>query len=274
MRRTGFVLTAAAVLALAACGGGGGTKILSPEQSKQAVADAAQKTLAANLHVDISVTLRAASGQGAAVYAATGDLTPSLGRIDVDQRNVGGDLHHEVVARQGGHLVLYESPANIDLPKGKTWLKLDLTRYGEKRYGANTVFLAGADQDPFAALQLVTAAVTNVTDLGLQWLPDDTLNTHYRARVDVVAVAREKGVKGAKLTALSSDVGDRTQTIDVWVSKQGRIARVKVLKTLRDASTGAKLSQSSIADFNHFGERVNVSLPPARLVADYFSLVG
>lgn len=267
------MVAAGAVLALAACGGGGGHKLLSPADAKQAVATAAEKTRGTSAHLDLAVTLHRLSGSGAAVYGASGDLDPSGGHLQIDQRGTGGDLRDEVIVRPDGHLVLYESPAgNITLPKGKTWLKIDLTRYGKERYGANTSFLAGADQDPYAALELATAAAAHVTDLGLQWLPDRTLNTHYRASVDVVAVAREKGVKGKALQRLTADVNGRRQTIDVWVSKQGRVARVQVRKTVLDAATGQSLRQTSIADFSRFGERVHVTLPPRGAVADYFAL--
>jgi hypothetical protein len=273
VRGIGVVAAALAVLALAACGGGGGHKLLSPEQSKQAVADAAQKTRGAGAHLDLAVTLHRLAGNGAAVYGASGDLDPAGGHLQIDQRGTGGDLRQEVISRSGGRLVLYESPPGaITLPKGKTWLKLDLTRYGRERYGANTTFLAGADQDPYAALELATARAAHVTDLGLQWLPDRTLDTHFRATVDVVAVAKEKGVTGKALKRLAADVNGRRQTIDVWVSKQGRVARVKVQKIVLDAATGGKLRQTSIADFSRFGERVRVTLPPSSLVADYFTL--
>jgi hypothetical protein len=277
LRATGIVLSAAAVLALAACGGhggsaGGATKLLSPAQAKQAVADATAKTTGSTLHLDLSVTIRAAGTSGSGTYSATGDLGRSLGRIDVDERFVGGDLRHEVVSRQNGHLILYETPANVPLPKGKTWLKIDLTKYGMKRYGANTSFLAGADQDPYAALTLAASPAAKVTDLGLDWLPDRTLDSHFRARVDVVSVAKARGVKGADLATLGADVGQPTQTIDVWVGKQGRVARVRVQKVLRDANTGSQLRQSSIADFSRYGEPVHVSLPPPARVADLLAL--
>jgi hypothetical protein len=279
LRTTGIVLAPAVALALAACGGhggsaGGATKLLSPAQAKQAVAAATAKTVGSTLHLDLSVTIRAADSTGSGNYSATGDLGRSLGRIDVDERFVGGDLRHEVLSRRNGHLVLYETPANVPLPKGKTWLKIDLTRYGMKRYGANTAFLAGADQDPFAALTLATAPAARVTDLGLDWLPDRTLDGHFRARVNVVAVAKASGVKGASLRSLAADVGQPVQTIDVWVGKGGRVARVRVQKSLLDANSGSQLQQSSIADFNHFGEPVHVSLPPAARVVDLFALAA
>ena len=94
----------------------------------------------------------------------------------------------------------------MQLPKGKTWLEVDMSVYGIQRYGANTTFLAGADQDPVEALNLATSAPAHVTDLGPDWLPDNTLNTHYRATVRVLDVAKAAGVKGAGLKALQADM--------------------------------------------------------------------
>lgn len=278
MRGIGVVVAAVAVLSLAACGGGGGSgggqKLLSPAQSKQAVAAAAAKTRSTSEHLDLAVTLHRVAGNGAAVYSASGELDPSGGHLQIDQRGAGGDLRSEIISRSGGHLVLYENPAGFPLPKGKTWLKLDLTRYGLREYGANTTFLAGADQDPFAALVLATAPAAHVTDLGLDWLPDRTLNTHYRATVDVVTVAKGRGVKGKALKKLAAQVNGRVETIDVWVSKQGRVARVQVRKIVLDAASGSKLRQTSIADFSRFGEAVHTTLPPQARIADFFAIGG
>lgn len=282
LRATGVILAAAAVLGLAACGGGHGAsatgttaKLLSPAQSKHAVAVATAKTIDSTVHLDLSVAIKpVGSADKGGVYSATGDLNRTEGKIAVDERFMGGNLRQEVLSRANGHLILYETPANVPLPKGKTWLKIDLTQYGMKRYRANTAFLAGADQDPFAALALFAAPSAEVTDLGLDWLPDSTLNSHFRARVNVVTVAKAKGVKGVFLGALAADVGQPVQTIDVWVSKQGRVARVRVQKLLRDANTGQQLRQTSIADFSRFGEPLHVSLPPAARVVDYFALAA
>lgn len=283
LRATGIVLATAAALGLAACGGGhggsattAGTRtLLTAAQAKQAVAAATAKTAGSTVHVDLSIALKeVGSTSKGGVYSATGDLGQTTGTIAVDQRFVGGGLHQEILSRANGHLILYESPANVPLPKGKTWLKIDLTKYGFKRYGANTAFLAGADQDPFAALALVAAPSARVTDLGLDWLPDRTLDSHFRARVNVVTVAKAKGVKGVDLGALAADVGNPVQTIDVWVSKQGRVARVRVQKLLRDVNTGSQLRQTSIADFSRFGEAVHATLPPAAQVADFLALAA
>lgn len=159
----------------------------------------------------------------------------------------------------------------MPLPKGKTWLKVDMSEFGLQRYGANTTFLAGADQDPVEALNLVTAPAAKVVDLGLDWLPDDTLNTHYRGTVSVIAVAKAAGVKGAGLQTLRSDMGNPVQTIDVWVSKKGRVARIQVKSPVKETD-GTILQQTSTADFSKFGMKATVPLPPASKTQDYFAL--
>ncbi|MGH3050223.1 MAG: hypothetical protein ACRDLK_08695, partial [Gaiellaceae bacterium] len=241
-------------------------------QARQAVAAAAAKTKSSNVHVDVDISLRKPGATNVLVYGASGNFTPDGGRFEIDRRRIGGSLQHEIVWRKSGHLILYTNPTLVPLPKGKTWLEVDMSKYALDRYGANTTFLAGADQDPIEALDLVTAKAAQVTDLGQDWLPDNTLNQHYRAKVNIVSVAKDEGVKGAGLQALIADLGRQTQTIDIWVSKQGRVARVEVQSQV--TSNGTKLQQKSIADFTKYGEQVSVSLPPAKKTQDYFQLTS
>ena len=275
-----FPALAAAALALAACGGGGGNaptttaakaKAIPTANAKRAVAAAAAKTKATSLRVDINVTLTKPGAPNALVYGAEGYFTPTGGHLQIDRRNIGGMLQNEIVSRQAGHLVLYTSPTTMTLPKGKTWLQVDMTRFALDRYGAATNFLAGADQDPVEALTLVTSPQAKVTDLGLGWLPDATLDHHYRGTVSIIAVAQAAGVKGAQLKALRTDMGNQVQTIDVWVRKSGQVGRIVINSPVK-AADGTLLHQRSTTDFSQYGTKVTVALPPASKVQDYFTL--
>jgi hypothetical protein len=282
--RGSLAIAAIAAIAapLAACGSGGGSKsglatstssapARPTAQAKAAVAAAAAKTKATSAHVDIDIALRKPGAPNVLVYGATGSFAPAGGKLEIDRRRVGGTLQHEIVSRKDGHLILYTSPTSVQLPKGKTWLEVDMSVYGLQRYGANTTFLAGADQDPVEALDLATSAPAKVTDLGPDWLPDDTLNTHYQAKVTVLAVAEAAGVKGAGLKALQADMGRDAQTIDVWVSKAGRVARVQVQSPVKETD-GTVLQQKSIVDFSRYGLKVPLTLPPKSKTYDYFAL--
>lgn len=239
--------------------------------AKRAVAEAAAHTERSTAKVHISVVLAKPGAASTAHYLADGHVGPAGARIDIDRTLLGAGIQHEIVIRRNGHLVVYTSPSAITLPAGKSWLKIDLTRYGQKRYGADTTFFAGADQDPFQALELLSSPAARVRDLGLDWLPDHTLNTRYRGTVSLAAAAKAAGASAKGLTQLKADLGLPTQTIDVWVSKAGRVARVIVAGPAK-APDGSTLHLRSTIDFTDYGTTAAIAPPPAKKVADYFSL--
>ena len=264
----------AAALVLAGCGGGHastGADAKPSGDAKRAVAAAAAKTEQSTAKVHISVVLAKPGQARTAHYVAEGKIGPAGGRLEIDRSLLGAGIQHEILVRRSGHLVLYTSPSSIALPAGKSWLAVDLTKYGLRRYGADTTFFAGADQDPFQPLELLGSPAASVRDLGLDYLPDATLNTRYRGRVSLVAAARAAGVKPKGLTQLRDDLGSPTQTIDVWVSKAGRVARVAVEGPAK-APDGSTLRIRSTIDFTAFGTRTTVAAPPTSTVEDYFSL--
>jgi hypothetical protein len=239
--------------------------------AKRRVADAAARTEGAPAKVHVSVVLAKTGQATTAHYLADGEVGPRGGRIEIDRSLLGAGIQHEILLRQGGHLVVYTSPNAIQLPAGKTWLKVDLTQYGQRRYGADTTFFAGADQDPFQPLELLGSPVATVKDLGLDWLPDHTLNTRYEGTVDLAAAAKAAGATAKGLKQLRQDLGSPKQTIDVWVSKQGRVARAIVSGPAK-APDGSLLTVRSTIDFSAYGTKSDPQPPPAKKVVDYFTL--
>jgi hypothetical protein len=271
-------LVAAAAFALAGCGGSGPSRgsttaasAVPTPQAKSAVADATAKTAAASARVEVQVLLRKPGGSPGVSYNAYGNVVPQGGKLDIDRRPIGGDIQHEIFLRDGGGLTLYTSPSPVKLPKGKTWLKVNMTEYGVRRYGVDTTFFAGADQDPLQPLKLLQSPVAKVKDLGQDWLPDRTLNTHYQGTVSLIAAARAAGVKAKGIRQVESDMGKPTQTIDVWVSKAGEVARV-VVHGPQLAPDGTTLQLKETTDFTKYGAKATIKAPPAAKTADYFSL--
>jgi hypothetical protein len=282
MRRLHLAWSAIPLLAggllLAGCGGSaasssgtGATSSGPTAAAKQALAAAAAKTEHSTAKVHVSVVLEKPGEAATAHYLANGTVGPQGGRIEIDRRLLGSGVQHEILERRNGHLVVYTSPSGITLPAGKTWLKIDLTKYGQARYGADTTFLAGADQDPFQALELLGSPAASVRDLGLDWLPNHTPATRYRGTVGLVAAARAAGVKANGLARLRQDLGSPTQTIDVWVGKRGRVSRVIVAGPAK-APDGTTVKVRSTIDFSAYGTKAAVAPPPAAAVTDYFSL--
>ncbi len=280
MRRSSLAACTALVLAgafvVAGCGGNSssapsGSTTTGPTQAaKTAVEQAIASTESSTALVEVRVELRKPGASNVLAYRATGSVAPGGGTLKIDRSNIGGGIQQEIFTRTDGRLVLYTSPVSVALPKGKTWLKVDMTKYGRQQYGADTTFLAGADQDPLQALQLLRSSATKVTDVGQDWLPDHTLNHRYNGAVNILAAARAAGVTGAGLTKLRTDMGNQTQHIDVWVSKKDRVARV-VVQSLEKTAQGT-LQLKETTDFTSYGTHATVKPPPAKKTADYFSL--
>ena len=205
MRRAVFVpaamLAAAAVLVAAGCGSSGSPKTAAASPTtpsapssaaKQAVADALAKTETANADLQVQVVLRKSGGSRPLAYQARGVVAAGSGSLKIDRSQIGDEIVNEVFTHPNGRLVLYTtSPSTLkQIPAGKTWLKVDMTRFAKKQYGADTTFLAAPDQDPFQPLKLTQSPAAKVRDLGMDWLPDRTLNHRYEATVNIVAAAR------------------------------------------------------------------------------------
>jgi hypothetical protein len=274
-----IALATASGLVLSGCGSGsspsaspGSTSATPTQAAKSAVEQATASTAASTALVEVRVELRKSGASNVLAYRATGSVTPKGGTLTIDRTGIGGGIQHEVFTRSGGRLVIYTSPVSATLPPGKTWLKVDMTKFGRQQYGADTTFLAGADQDPLQALQLLRSPAAKVTDVGEDWLPDHTLNHRYNGTVNVLAAARAAGVAESGLTKLRAAMGNPTQHIDVWVSKKGRVARVVVRSPEKTAQGTLQLKETT--DFTSYGTRASVETPPASKTADYFSLSG
>jgi hypothetical protein len=249
MRRA--LLLVAFVLPLAACGGGGGG---SSSQGKEltpiAYVQSAAKRSAQATSEHVSVT-GVATVQGQAVtLRGSGDFdnTKKAGSLHTDV-NLGG-LAATLDAVIDGTTFYLKSPLFSDtLPKGKSWIKLDLQKLGQTR---GIDFSALLSQDPsqsFAQLQ-ASGSVTKVGDETI----DGVDTTHYRAKVDLAKLPQ-----GQKIAALTKV---RYAPYDVWIGKDdGYVYRVRTAYSY--AVGGVRQSVSSTTSYSDFGKDVNVQVPSA-----------
>jgi LppX_LprAFG lipoprotein len=246
------VLLVLLVLPLAACGGGS----KSNSQASNLSPIAYVKTAAAKTAQTPSehVTLKGSATVGATLVTIDGtggfDNAKQLGSMHADfsASGLSGTLD-EVL---NGTTIYLQSPLlTSNLPKGKTWLKLDLQKAAPKGIDLSAL----TTQSPTKLLSQLQAAgdVTKVGDEAI----NGTATTHYRAHVDV-----------AKLPKVAALAHATYGPLDIWIGKDdGYVRRMHLTYTIKAASASAQ-SIALTVDFSDFGKSVSVSVPTAAESAD------
>jgi hypothetical protein len=258
--KKGALLLLVAPLGLAACGGGSKAQVTRVDPVAY-VKSSAQKTGGlTSEHMTLNATVSAA-GQSFSMKGS-GDYVnkPRQSTIDMSVSLMGHDVTFTGV--QDGTVMYLRSPVLASrLPAGKNWMKLDLGKLAQS-HGIDYSSLMS--RSPTQALEQVEAA-GSVTRMGAETI-DGVDTTHYQVtKIDV-----SKLPQGAKLQGLANvSYGP----IDVWIgNKDGYIYRESASFTV--SVDGQSSSTSTQFDFSNFGEKVNVTVPPASEVFDATSLAN
>jgi hypothetical protein len=240
------VLLVAIVLPLAACGGGGKSGAPAPNMTPIAyVKSAAAKTAQApSEHMKLKGTATVGTTLVTIDGAGDFDNAKKLGSLHADFS--AGGLSGTIDEVLNGTTIYLQSPLfTSNLPKGKTWLKVDLQKAGVTQ-GIDLSALTA--QSPAQLLAQIQAA-GKVTKVG-----DETINgaatTHYRARVDLTKLPQ-----GKKIGVLAHAT---YAPLDIWIGQDdGYVHRLHMdIKVSQPAQ-----SIAMTMDYSDFGKSVNVSVP-------------
>ena len=242
MRKLALLLV---VAPLAACGGGTSsapkanlTPIAYVKSSAGKTAQAKSEHMALNGSVAVSGQQVTISGDG------DFDNAGHVGSLHLTF-NAGG-LSGAIDEVLSGAKVYMRSPLfSAALPKGKTWISIDLEK-AAARSGIDLSSLAA--QSPVQTFTQLRA-LRNVTEVGQETI-GGTDTTHYRGRIDP-----------AKLAAQFKSLASATYgPVDVWVGKDdGLVRRVKLAFALGTAASRQRIATT--VDFSDFGKDVSVSAP-------------
>lgn len=254
MRRA--LVLAALPLALAACGGGSSSKsqsgaAASPLQFVQVASRKTAGTTSERLNMAVSATVQGqtvkVTGDGAF------DNAKHLGSLTVHAAVNGLDLQIDEVL---DNTILYlKSPFFAAmLPKGKTWLRLDLAK-AAKTQGID--FDSLVYQDPSRSFSELQAS-GDATKIGDETI-DGVATAHYRGHIDVSKLPQ--GLKIQRAT------GVQYGPYDVWVGKDDGL--VHRLKTSYSYDVGGRRQTAALTmNFFDFGKAVTVNVPSAADAAD------
>jgi LppX_LprAFG lipoprotein len=255
MRRIA-VLLVLSPLVLAACGSGGSSSGSSPQLTPAAyVMKAAKKSSAApSEHVKLQAT---AGVQGQQVdITGSGDFDNTTRQGSMTAHASLGGLDMQIDEVMDGTTIYMKSPLfAAALPSGKTWLKLDLQKFGAAK---GIDFSALLNQNPTQTLSQLEASgqVTEVGDETLYGVP----TTHYRGRIDL-----SKLPQGAKIEALTKA---KYGPYNVWVGKDDGYVHQVVMSYSAVTPGAGRQTATMTMTFSDFGKQVTVNVPPASDVVD------
>jgi hypothetical protein len=165
------------------------------------------------------------------------------------------------------------------LPEGKTWMKLDLTKAAQAA-GVDLSQLSSFNQtDPTQFLEYLRASSGGVVRVGTETV-DGVPSTHYQAALQLSSVldrlpASEQSAAKAELEKLGNA---GAIPVDVWVDAQGRVRRIEmtVAANLPTGTTGAAagVSGTITMDFSSYGSVPPIVPPPASEVFDASSIAA
>jgi hypothetical protein len=239
-------------LPLAACGGGskssGQPSNMTPVAYVKSSAAKTAQTPSEHVALKGSLTV----GGTLVTIDGTGDFdnAKKLGSTHADFS--AGGLSGTLDEVLNGTTIYLQSPLlTSNLPKGKTWLKLDLRKAAPKGVDLSAL----TTQSPTKLLSQLQAS-GNVTKVG-----DETINgtatTHYRGKLDV-----------SKLPAVAALAHATYGPFNIWIGKDdGYVHRIQTAYTIKVANASAQ-SIALTVDFSDFGKSVSVSVPPASAAAD------
>ncbi|PSM43500.1 hypothetical protein C6Y14_10325 [Streptomyces dioscori] len=225
----------------------------------QVVRAAHQKTTAADSAKMSLVSEAAAAGETVTVRG-TGVMDLEEGASTMTMTSKGQKIEQRVLDGVVYQKAPAEQRAQLQLPKGKTWMKIDPAKLG----GAG-----GQVNDPaesFAYTEGVNDA--DVTKVGTETI-DGTRTTHYRVKIAVKDLA--KGDR-AKADQLEKQLGTSTLPLEMWVDDEGRLRQQTIELTLRPQAGGGQKDQTvkstTTLKFTDFGTEADVEAPPAADTVD------
>lgn len=170
-----------------------------------------------------------------------------------------------IMVREPSGLVMYmRTPAlATQLPKGKTWLRVDF----EKEAAKLGLDFSGI-LDESQTLGPLQRGLVSTSRLGRETIAGKS-TTHYRAIVDVHRAAAALPSYAKQVRAIEKATGTRLgrTTQDVWVGTDGRIRRIR--SSTPTVVSGAAATSVQTMTFRAYDVPVSISAPPRAQVFDF-----
>ena len=205
---------------------------------------------------------------GAGVVTATGRGSQKGQSVELTMRTegAGASISMDVVGLfESGNFVMYmRSPVfSGQLPSGKSWVRFDLQKQGEK-LGLDFSSLLGSSQ----AVAPLWHGLVSTKRLGSDVVAG-TRSTHYRATVDYRRAAAALPAFGKQLAAIEKATGVLVGRVsaDVWVGSDGFVRRFRT--TTPTAVQGVRATSVQTITYTGYNVPVSIGAPPRSQVVDF-----
>jgi hypothetical protein len=276
-RIVGAFAIAAAAVVTAGCGGGSNAVALDP------VAAAATKTQDAGAaHIRFSLAFNAPQLSGktvrirgtGAIDGTSGEMTLGLGSLLQQAGVPAGTSMTEIFLREDGDFVIYLDlgPAlSAQIPGGKEWLKLDVSKLGQSAGIDLNQLLSGSQLQPNDLLSMLKSEDAQIRKVGTATI-DGAATTHYHVVLEMVEALKERGVSSPILAAIAAQMP--TLPEDVWIGNDGLVRRIKLAFAMQEQ--GKPFRMAMAMDLYDYGADVTIAAPPSSDVFDatQFALQG
>lgn len=167
----------------------------------------------------------------------------------------------------------YPSQAPGQLPSGTSWVAIDQTKLGKKRFGVSYAQLQqGLTTNPMQPLRYLRG-VSDVTKAGTATVGGVT-TTHYKVKVDLRKLSRRlDGDARRGVRTMIERLGGATLPLQLWLDERGRVRKEKLDLRLTTRG-GRKAVVDMTVRFSDFGTPVRVSAPPGNRTAGLEQVLG
>lgn len=197
------------------------------------------------------------AGQRVSMRGSGAQAGPDV-RMSLRGTGLGAVRFDAVLVRERGRYMMYlrSSALRSHLPRGKSWLGIDLSKQALKS-GVSFSSLVNVSQT-FAPLQAGLVSTRRVGRAAVGGAPA----THYRAVVDLARAARALPAYGKQVAAVQRSTGLRLRRVpyDVWIAGDGRIHRVRFSMQLVARGVRGRIGQT--LTYLSFDQPVRIAAPP------------
>ena len=254
------VAIGACALVSAGCGATGSALSLDP------VAAAATKTQqAGGARVRFAIHFAGANRSAAITGAGTIDGESSKLTFEAAPGSalsqLGGGSMQVISLQQNGDYVLYLQLGALasQLPGGKHWVELDVSKLGKSAGVDLGKLLSGSQIQPGDLLSMLEAEGAKIRNLGSATV-DGAATTRYHVTIDTAKALESNGLSSPLLAGAAAAVP--TVPVDAWIGKDGLLRRIKI------AAASAQGRFGMTMDLYDYGAQISVAAPPSSAVFD------